>query len=91
VDPKTRKFVSTKVHESRKLSKNMVFFKNTYLEYRLARITINHFIVIVVIKKTHTVWTVNDVLGNIFHTKVSLLGVDSLWGDCTFILADWES
>ena len=23
--------------------------------------------------------------------KVSLLGVDSLWGDCTFILADWGS
>ena len=22
-------------------------------------------------------------------TKVSLLGVDSLWGDCTFIPADW--
>ena len=26
-----------------------------------------------------------------FIVKVSLLGVDSLWGDCTFILADWES
>ena len=24
-------------------------------------------------------------------TKVSLLGVDSLWGDCTFIPADWGS
>ena len=23
--------------------------------------------------------------------KVSLLGVDSLWGDCTFIPADWGS
>ena len=23
--------------------------------------------------------------------KVSLLGVDSLWGDCTFIQADWGS
>ena len=23
--------------------------------------------------------------------KVSLLGVDSLWGDCTFISADWGS
>ena len=23
--------------------------------------------------------------------KVSLLGVDSLWGDCTFIPADWDS
>ena len=23
--------------------------------------------------------------------KVSLLGVDSLWGDCTFIPADWSS
>ena len=23
--------------------------------------------------------------------KVSLLGVDSLWGDCTFILVDWGS
>ena len=23
--------------------------------------------------------------------KVSLLGVDSLWGDCMFILADWGS
>ena len=25
------------------------------------------------------------------HLKVSLLGVDSLWGDCTFIPADWGS
>ena len=25
------------------------------------------------------------------HNKVSLLGVDSLWGDCTFIPADWGS
>ena len=25
------------------------------------------------------------------ETKVSLLGVDSLWGDCTFIPADWGS
>ena len=25
------------------------------------------------------------------HSKVSLLGVDSLWGDCTFIPADWGS
>ena len=24
-------------------------------------------------------------------TKVSLLGVDSLWGDCTFIPGDWGS
>ena len=24
-------------------------------------------------------------------TKVSLVGVDSLWGDCTFIPADWGS
>ena len=24
------------------------------------------------------------------YVKVSLLGVDSLWGDCTFILADWS-
>ena len=24
-------------------------------------------------------------------TKVSLLAVDSLWGDCTFILTDWGS
>ena len=24
-------------------------------------------------------------------SKVSLLGVDSLWGDCTFIPADWGS
>ena len=24
-------------------------------------------------------------------TKVSLLGVDSLWGDCMFIPADWGS
>ncbi len=23
--------------------------------------------------------------------NVSLLGVESLWGDCTFILADWRS
>ena len=23
--------------------------------------------------------------------KVSLLGVDALWGDCTLILADWGS
>ena len=23
------------------------------------------------------------------HYKVSLLGVDSLWGDCMFIPADW--
>ena len=23
--------------------------------------------------------------------KVSLLGFDSLWGDCTFIPADWGS
>ena len=27
----------------------------------------------------------------IYDTRVSLLGVDSLWGDCTFILADWGS
>ena len=26
-----------------------------------------------------------------FHSKVSLLGVDSLWGDCTFIPVDWGS
>ena len=26
-----------------------------------------------------------------FLFKVSLLGVDSLWGDCTFIPADWGS
>ena len=25
------------------------------------------------------------------YFKVSLLGVDSLWGDCTFISADWRS
>ena len=25
------------------------------------------------------------------YFKVSLLGVDSLWGECTFILADWGS
>jgi hypothetical protein len=25
------------------------------------------------------------------HRKVSLLGVDSLWGDCMFIPADWGS
>ena len=25
------------------------------------------------------------------RSKVSLLGVDSLWGDCTFIPADWGS
>ena len=25
------------------------------------------------------------------YIKVSLLGVDSLWGDCTFIPADWGS
>ena len=25
------------------------------------------------------------------RNKVSLLGVDSLWGDCTFIPADWGS
>ena len=27
----------------------------------------------------------------IIPNKVSLLGVDSLWGDCTFIPADWGS
>ena len=29
--------------------------------------------------------------GNCVMNKVSLLGVDSLWGDYTFIPADWGS
>ena len=28
---------------------------------------------------------------HIFSNKVSLLGVDSVWGDCTVIPADWGS
>ena len=32
--------------------------------------------------------TTRELPGNV---KVSLLGVDSLWGDCTFIPADWGS
>ena len=31
------------------------------------------------------------VVSFIVHFKVSVLGVDSLWGDCMFILADWGS
>ena len=26
-----------------------------------------------------------------YKKQVSLLGVDALWGDCTFIPADWRS
>ena len=37
--------------------------------------------------------TVQDIFVQARHEtmyiKVSLLGVDSLWGDCTFIPADW--
>jgi hypothetical protein len=40
-------------------------------------------------KKEETItWKVKAKRGNY---KVSLLGVESLWGDCTFILADWGS
>ena len=35
-------------------------------------------------------WTIEGV-GILVIGKVSLLGVDSLWGDCTFIPADWGS
>ena len=30
-------------------------------------------------------------LGRVRYAKVSLLGVESLWGDCTFIPVDWGS
>ena len=38
-------------------------------------------------KRLESVQDLNFRLG----IKVSLLGVDSLWGDCTFIPADWGS
>ena len=34
---------------------------------------------------------VHSVLGRWVSSEVILLGVDSLWGDCTFIQADWGS
>ena len=35
--------------------------------------------------------TATSVCITMWPNKVSLLGVDSLWGDCTFIPADWGS
>ena len=37
----------------------------------------------------HTARTVNDIVFLSMLIKVSLLGVDALWGNCTFIPADW--
>ena len=44
--------------------------------------------------KTHSIWsgltkTTIFVAKKCICSKVSLLGVDSLWDDCTFIPADW--
>ena len=49
----------------------------------------HNFILVILKKRKHKVQKYSAFGRGLF--KVSLLGVDSLWGDCTFIPADWGS
>ena len=75
-------------------SKSGILSRNFYVSNYVCSINFNHIVFFFKIHKRVKKVSFSDcknVVKTLGNTRVSVQGVESLWGDCRFIPADWGS